>query len=377
MQSQKLAHFLIAASLLQALWSCASAPPPASQATWSAPLEWSKPDALPPFDFSPRTPQSLTQQSSLVALAYYGFGDPASSPQATPVELFWQQINYLKQHQFAILSLNEAQRRLQQNGSDRQVVITIEGWSSPLENILKELSAKNLPVTWFLNSQDLKIPEVAKLIDEYKKNPLIALGLRGTGIGGQLLPEKHLLARHWGSAPLAYSYPAGEAPRSVIDALKNAGIPLGLTHFSGAIGPETDPLQWPRFPLNNKFGALLGPTGNGFEVRVHSLPLELKSLSPERLPQQQRHFVGITTRIHDARPLNCFFNGTPVARIIRTAKNEHFEASMKNWGHKYEINVQKMPPEVPLLRCTLLAMPGNDTTPPRFYWGTIPLTKEP
>lgn len=360
------------------LWSCASLPPQTTPASWTPPLEWSLPDNLGPTNFAQRAPQSLENQTAVVALAYYGFGPPTDGAQMTPVELFNKQISYLKERGFAFLSIADARRSQEQNRPGLQVAITIEGFSAPLEQIFKELSSKAIPVTWFVNSQDLKIPAATKLIEEQKKNPLLQLGLRGTGIGGQLLPEKQGLSRIWGSAPVAYSYPTGENPRSLLTALRQSGIPVGLTHLSGAIGRESDPLQWPRFPLNQRFGALMGPTGNGFEVRVHSLPLELKPLEVGRWPQTNQHFVGITTRIHDARPLSCFYNGTPIARIIRTAKSEHFAASMKNWGHKYEINLQAAPAEAtPLLRCTLLAAPGSDSTPPRFYWGTIQLLKEP
>ncbi|MCB0364441.1 MAG: hypothetical protein KDD68_03585 [Bdellovibrionales bacterium] len=363
---------MLVVGLVWLIASCVSAKkwPPSEN---GQPLEWSYPQSVGPFEMSPRGPQAIEKHPSLVALAYYGFSNNPSDSMATSPELFRRQVAYLEVQSFGFMNLKHWLPTKSRLSEDRQILITIEGWSSESDSLLQETLDKKIPVVLFLNSLDLKNSEAISFVQRQAQNPLLSVGLRGTGMAKSINEELHQLADLTGSRVSLFSYPVSSDPRPIKVDLQSAGITLALTHLSGAIGSESDPLLWPRFPINNHHGQLLGPQKNGFEIRAFSLPMDLTSLEDKNFLQTNRLFIGITTQIHDARRLNCFFNGSPVARIMRTAQHKHFPASMKNWGHRYELSLKEKPEGPPLLRCTLLAQPGSKSQPPRFHWGTVQL----
>ncbi|MCB0384009.1 MAG: hypothetical protein KDD43_01350 [Bdellovibrionales bacterium] len=337
----------------------------------STPVEWAYDDSVGEVTSSHRRPQAIAQLPSVVALAYYGFAESVDSPLTTTPELFRQQVEYLKLQNFSFFDLAQWKASERQILGNQQILLTLEGWSPGHPEILKEAQTQRIPLVIFLNSKDLLNPEAKSYLIANRNNPLITFGLRGSQLTQSLKQETKELGKLLGQPPKVYSYPAGEDPSMLKSTVKDLGYQLAMTHLSGAVGRETDPLMWPRFPLNNRHGQLLGPQKNGFEIRAFALPLELKSLEAKEFFSTNKLFIGITTQIHDARRLNCFFNGSPVARIMRTAQHKHFAASTKNWGHRYEISLKEKPKGPPVLRCTLLGQPGNSSLPPRFHWGTV------
>ena len=339
----------------------------------TTPLEWQYPDSLGPLGSTDRGPQAISGLTGVVTLAYYGFHPDPNLSAVTDPSLFRQQLGYLKQNGFKFLTLDEALKAAQDSSHDRQVLITIEGWSKNFAEQFAHLVREKIPVTLFLNSRDLHDSQAQEFLSQHRDHHLLSLGLRGTEMLKSIGREKALLSQLLGRVPLAFSYPTGQDPNLWLEKVKASGFSTAFSHFSGVAYKNTSPLLWPRFPLNNKFGQLVGNKKNGFELRVHTLPLGIAHLNSDRFPQTRIFYVGVETEIPDARLLNCYYNGAPVARVARLAKHEAFAASMKNWGHRYEIRLRDKPKGAPLLRCTLLAKPGTNKHPPRFHWGTLRL----
>lgn len=152
----------------------------------------------------------------------------------------------------------------------------------------------------------------------------------------------------------AFAYPYGEFNLEVARLVGRLGYEVAFGQHSGAIGPLTDRLSAPRYPMNETYGTL-----SEFRTKVSSLPLPVEKVSPEdpeietRLPLVEFTLAGGIDS--DYSGLACYVGGSPVTIDWQTP-NKRFSVG----------------PEKPLspgrnrINCTAPAGEG------RFYWFSHP-----
>lgn len=345
--------------------------------SWQAPFPYSTSDPK-------RRPSAIpVDQDSMVLLGYYRFNRSLTDSKTTTPELFQQQISYLKQHSFQFVGLPQLQNdSAKSSARNPKVALLFEGWSESLPEVWTDIQKENIPVLIFINSTEIGLQASKEFFESIKKSPLVSFGLKAPILPSKIDNEAKKLEAFWGQPITAFSYPINEVSgfRKEIERL---GFKFGINHFSGAVSTTSDKLFLSRFPINNNYGQINGQTKNGFEIRAFSLPLDLRV---QDVPQDSRQefkkeilSFEINKSVHDPRSLHCFYNDTEVPRIARLAKHSNFSASMKNWGHRFELSLRKPTQtsvtqkgnEPPILRCTLLGHSAEGKRPPRYYWGSV------
>lgn len=343
--------------------------------SWQAPFSYANSD-------TERSPSAVpVDQDSMVFLGYYRFNRSLTDPKTTTPELFRQQISYLKRHSFQFVGLPQIQHdSARPSVRIPKVAILFEGWSESLPEAWIDLQKENIPVLIFINSTEMGLQASKEFFESIKKNSLVSFGLKAPSLPTKVDSETKKLEAFWGQPITAFSYPINEVSgfRKEIERL---GFKTAFNHFSGAVSTASDKLFLSRFPINNNYGQIKGQTKNGFEIRAFSLPLNLRLQdAPQKFEKEILSFE-INKRVHDPRSLHCFYNDIEIPRIARLAKHSNFSASMKNWGHRFELSLKKpsqdsvvqKEQEHPILRCTLLGHSAEGERPPRYYWGSVPI----
>lgn len=226
-------------------------------------------------------------------------GTPLSTSIAP--EVFAEQMSLLEREGFEVVPLIDLLDALAAGRTvpRRSVAITFDdGYRSVLTRALPVLEARGWPFTVFVNTD---------AIDEgyggyLSWDELRTLAERGASIGNHSVTHAHLVRRQEGETESrwrrrvageidgaterleaevgdalipAFAYPYGEYTAEVKAIVESAGL-YGLGQQSGAVGPGSDFLALPRYPVAT------GLALDEFELRARSLALPVNVSGPER-----------------------------------------------------------------------------------------------
>ncbi len=210
----------------------------------------------------------------IVCLIYHRFGDPRYPSTNTSANLFKLQLQYLKDHNFNVITFSKAVDAVFNGGSlpGKTVVITIDdGFSSFKENALPLLDKFGYKATLFVNTSTVGAGDYMSWED------LAGLLKDGFEIGNHsdshdyflnrkdnpvdyfktdVQLSKKLLHEKLGIDPDIFAYPYGEFDKQLIDAVKSMGFVAAAAQNSGVLCESSDPYAIPRFPMNNDYGAM-------------------------------------------------------------------------------------------------------------------------
>ena len=87
-----------------------------------------------------------------------------------------------------------------------------------------------------------------------------------------------LFEKKLGHSPKYFSYPFGEYSNDFKKILKNLNFNIAFGQHSGMIDSTKNSLEFPRFPINEKYGNL-----DRFKFILNLLPFPYKKIYPENL----------------------------------------------------------------------------------------------
>jgi peptidoglycan/xylan/chitin deacetylase (PgdA/CDA1 family) len=255
--------------------------------------------------------QSRDGESAVIFMYHHvDDGTPASTSIAPAV--FREQMGLLERQGFEVLPLIDVLDALaaRRDLPERGVAITFDdGYRSVLTEALPVLEARGWPFTVLVNTEAIDRGYGGYL----SWQELRALGGHGATVGNHSVTHGHLVRRESGESAAAwrrrvadeidaaadrleaevgellipvFAYPYGEYTTELEAIVEAAGL-YGLGQQSGAIGPGSDFLALPRYPVAT------GLTIDDFALRARSLPL------PVRVSGAERHIVDEA----DARPV--------------------------------------------------------------------------
>jgi len=249
------------------------------------------------------TTQRLAYAADGAAVLVYHHVD-SETPRSTSVtpERFSEHLDYLARHGFTVSPLLDVLESIQtgQAIAAKTVVLTFDdGYVSVLENAAPLLRDRGWPFTVFVSSD-----YVDQSYGGYLNwDQLRQLAGDGATIGNHTRTHAHLVRRDtdesasvWrqrvrteitdagqriadelGDAAIpVLAYPYGEYDVSVKEVTRELGL-FAVGQHSGAIGPQSDLLAAPRYPIATGYDAL-----EDFELRVNSRALPVQILGSER-----------------------------------------------------------------------------------------------
>lgn len=235
-----------------------------------------------------------------VVLEYHHVAeDTPPSTSITPAA-FAAQMDYLAEHDFNVLALDDIVARLRAGQSlpPRTVALTFDdAYRSVYTEVFPRLSDRGWPFTVFASTN---------YIDEGLNNhvtwdQLREMAAAGVTVGNHSLSHPHLVRRRsdesraqWldrvrreitgaqerlqqelDDPARLFAYPFGEYSHEVQRIVRELDF-VGFGQQSGGFGPESDFTNLPRFPLAGR-----SPGLDSFATKVRARPLPLRAVEPE------------------------------------------------------------------------------------------------
>ena len=276
--------------------------------------------------------------------AYHRFGDDRFPSTNIDMKVFKDQLNYLKENNYKVLTLDEAIEAIEnENVKPKSVVLTVDdGYKSFYENAFPLLQEYGYKVTIFVNTSYVggndfmdwdELREISKAGMEIgnhshehphflnKQNP--AKSFREDVLKAQSLFEKHL-----GYFPGAFSYPYGEYDRTLIEEAREMGFYAATAQRSGVMSPEST-FAIPRFPMGGPFATI-----DGFKRKLKFLPLRIRVHSPQSTTAIAEEFVfSVQDEVFEGS-VQCFIDGEK-RKLTRNGNN--FETAIPESSQRRQL----------------------------------------
>jgi peptidoglycan/xylan/chitin deacetylase (PgdA/CDA1 family) len=270
-----------------------------------------------------------------VVLRYQHISDTMPGISSVTTKQFRQHLDYLQQHEYAVLPLEDVITALQNGGElpDRCIALTIDGavasaygqafpltqrYGFPLTVFVSTLAVDG-DLDGFLNWTQIREMHAAGVSFQNLSHSYSHLIRRGDNestedwqqrIAFDIQQAQSRLAVELGSRPTLFAYPYGEYNEALQTIVSSMGL-IGFGRQAGAVWRQADFTALPRFGLAS-FGARLRP----FTRKIDAMPLPITGAFPldpvvpvdEWQPSLTLVFKpGVGNR----QELRCLLNGTP------------------------------------------------------------------
>ncbi|WP_369602383.1 polysaccharide deacetylase family protein [Hahella sp. SMD15-11] len=203
-----------------------------------------------------------------VILMYHHVSD--DTPPATSIspDLFEKHLEWIEASGLPVMPLTTLLDRTLNRGEEVEgVAITFDdGYANVFTQAFPRLRARGWPFTVFINPARVGISSIyadwaalqamhdyGALIANHTRDHPHLVNLDAAAIRHTIERAQADIEARFGKTPRLLAYPYGERSLATDQVLKALGF-LGLSQHSGAVSPETSPLDIPRFPMNNHYG---------------------------------------------------------------------------------------------------------------------------
>ncbi len=319
--------------------------------------------------------------SSGVVLQYHHVATDTPASTSISPEDFRAHLEYLRDNGFNVVALDTMVDALRGGGElpDRAVAITFDdGHLSIYETAFPMLRSFGFPFTLFVSTG----PIDRGLRGYMSWKQVVEMAAAGVLVANHMVEHPHMLAReegesgaqwiarqreelllaeaaierHTGQSHRYLAYPYGEFNIAIKDLLAELDF-VGFAQNSGAIGPSSDFLALPRYPLAGSFADL-----ESARVKFATLPFNVRIIEPlspvtsAPRPAVTLQFSPAEVGGYDLASLGCFANSQPIpmmwldreAGIVRLEPESEF--SGRRWRYL----------------CT-----APDTGSHRFHWMSV------
>lgn len=277
--------------------------------------------------------------SGVVLLYHHVATDTPASTSISP-EDFRSHLEYLRDNGFNVIGLDVMVEALRNGGElpERAVAITFDdGYLSIYETAFPMLRSFDYPFTLFLSTGPIdrqlrnymswaQIEEMADagvlVANHMVEHPHMLERMEGENEAAwierqrtELLRAEQQILEHTGQAHRFLAYPYGEFDPAIKDMLRELDF-VGFAQNSGAIGPSSDFLALPRYPLAGSFADL-----ESASLKFATLPFNVRLLEPESpvtdapSPMVTLQFSPAETGAYDLASLGCFASGQPIPMV--------------------------------------------------------------
>ncbi len=276
---------------------------------------------------------SMAAQSAVILLYHHVAEDTPASTSISPAN-FDAHLRYLRDNDFNVIALDRMIDSLRSGQSlpEKSVVITFDdGYSSIFDAAFPMLEAYGYPFTLFLSTEPIddglsnymtwdQIREMSAadvIIANHMVDHPYMLEMRDKESDDQrlarlredLLKAEQRIEQETGQSHRYLAYPYGEYDPAIKSLLQELDF-VGLAQNSGAVGPDSDFLALPRFPLASIYANL-----NTASTKFSTLPFSVTQVRPDS-PVTLDRSPSTTLRFEDGNynfsQIGCFANSKPI-----------------------------------------------------------------
>lgn len=275
----------------------------------------------------------IAAQSASILVYHHVAEDTPPSTSISP-ENFEAHLRYLKDNDFHVIALDRMINSLRSGQSlpEKSVVITFDdGYSSIFTEAFPMLQKYGYPFTLFVSTgpiddslnnymnwdQIRQMSDAGVIIANHMVDHPYMLEAEETESDEQrlarlrkeLLEAEQRIETETGQSHRYLAYPYGEYEPAIKSLLAELGF-VGLAQNSGAVGPKSDFLALPRFPLASIYANL-----DTAKIKFSSLPFSVKQLQPES-PVTSSRSPSVTLKFEEGKyrlnQLGCFANSKAI-----------------------------------------------------------------
>lgn len=284
---------------------------------------------------------AMGAQSAVILLYHHVAEDTPPSTTISPAE-FEGHLRYLRENDFNVIALDRMIDSLRSNQPlpEKSVVITFDdGYSSIYEEAFPMLQTYGYPFTLFLSTQPIddglnnymnwdqirEMSDAGVIIANHMVDHPYMLEAKGEETDDQRLARlREELARaeqrieqETGQSHRYLAYPYGEYEPRIKSLLEELSY-VGLAQNSGAVGPTSDFLALPRFPLASIYANL-----DTASTKFATLPFSVRILQPDS-PVTSDRSPSVTLQFdqgdYNFNQIGCFANSKPIPMIWHDSK---------------------------------------------------------
>ena len=258
----------------------------------------------------------------LISIMYHRFDESKYPSTNIQIDVFKEQLNIIYKEGIEFIHPKEFKKSLHEKKKNRKILLTIDdGLLSFYENAWPILKEKNIPFILFVNTREVGSFNYMnwEQIRELYNDENVEIGNHSHSheylvdespelIKSDILKSIQIFKNKLGKNSDFFSYPFGEYSLEFKNIIKELGFKFAFGQHSGVIDETKDPLELPRFPINEKYGEI-----KRFNTLMKTLPFKYKSIEPEdKYLMQSKNPPKVKIKFHDniknLKNINCFSN---------------------------------------------------------------------
>ncbi len=253
---------------------------------------------------------------------YHRFNESKYPSTNIQIDVFKEQLKVIENERITFIHPKDFEQALSQNKKQRKILFTVDdALSSFYENAWPILKEKKIPFILFVNTREVGSFNYMNWeeIIELHRSPNVEIGNHSHSheylvdenpniIKKDIEKSIKIFEEKLGSNSEFFSYPFGEYSLAFKKIIKDLGFKYAFGQHSGVIDETKDLWELPRFPINEKYGAI-----KRFKTLMKTLPFKYKTVTPEdRYLLQSKNPPVVTIEFYDdinnLNQISCFSN---------------------------------------------------------------------
>ncbi len=221
---------------------------------------------------------------------YHRFNESKYPSTNIQLNIFKEQLKIIESEGIKFIHPNDFEISLTKNKSERKVLLTIDdGLLSFYENAWPILRERKIPFILFVNTREVGAYNYMNWnqIIELSNSKYVEIGNHSHSHEYLVDEEPNLIKsdiensikifkNKLGKNSDFFSYPFGEYSLEFKKIIKDLGFKYAFGQHSGVIDETKDFFEFPRFPINEKYGEI-----ERFKTLMKTLPFKYKRIIPE------------------------------------------------------------------------------------------------
>ena len=253
---------------------------------------------------------------------YHRFNENKYPSTNIQLDVFKEQLSIIQKEEIRFIHPKDFEKSLSQNKKERKILFTVDdGLISFYENAWPILKEKKIPFILFVNTREVGAYNYMnwEQIKELYSSDLVEIGNHSHSheylvdtsadvIKNDIAESIRIFKKNLGKNSDFFSYPFGEYSLEFKKIIKEFGFKYAFGQHSGVIDDTKDLWELPRFPINEKYGAI-----ERFKMLMKTLPFKYKRISPdERYLLKSKNPPNVTIEfyenINNLKNISCFSN---------------------------------------------------------------------
>jgi len=233
---------------------------------------------------------NIFEDYGLISIMYHRFNESKYPSTNIQLNIFKEQLKIIESEGIKFIHPNDFEISLTKNKSERKVLLTIDdGLLSFYENAWPILRERKIPFILFVNTREVGAYNYMNWnqIIELSNSKYVEIGNHSHSHEYLVDEEPNLIKsdiensikifkNKLGKNSDFFSYPFGEYSLEFKKIIKDLGFKYAFGQHSGVIDETKDFFEFPRFPINEKYGEI-----ERFKTLMKTLPFKYKRIIPE------------------------------------------------------------------------------------------------